>query len=204
MFDKTLTSALVMTAITAAGASSPTDSGAKRKLFVDVHELGPGAVTAEAVAEAHQKDLEVQSRFGTRFLKYWVDEELGRVVCLAEAPDAEAVIETHRAAHGLLPDTVNAVVEGLQAEAAGDRKLFLDVHRLGPGEVTAEAVAEAHQLDLQVQDTYDVNFLDYWVDEGEGVVWCLAEAPNAEALTQTHREAHGLVPDEVMAVTQGE
>ena len=81
-------------------------------LFMDVHELGAGNVTAEAVAEAHEKDLAVQHKHDVRFIKYWVDEENGQVYCLAEAPSAEAMVEAHREAHGLLPETVGPVVEG--------------------------------------------------------------------------------------------
>lgn len=77
--------------------------------FIDVHELGPGKVTAAAVAEAHRKDLAVQGQYGVKFIDYWVDEANGVVYCLSEAPDANAVIETHRHAHGLLPARVSAV-----------------------------------------------------------------------------------------------
>lgn len=174
------------------------------QLFVDVHELGAGNVTAEAVAEAHLADLAVQGEFDTSFLKYWVDEASGRVFCLSKAPSAEAIVETHRAAHGLLPDSVFPVSEGQEAPARGDCKLFLDVHRLGPGAVTADAVAEAHLLDLEKQGEFGVNFLDYWLDEGEGMIWCLSEAASADAVNQTHAAAHGLVPDDVMEVTQGQ
>jgi hypothetical protein len=64
------------------------------------------------VAAAHKKDLAVQGSRGVRFLEYWVDEAGGRIHCLVEAPDAEAVIETHREAHGLLPVAVKEVEAG--------------------------------------------------------------------------------------------
>lgn len=79
---------------------------------MDVHDLGEGKVTAEAVAEAHAADLQVQDERGVRFLSYWVDEPNGKVYCLSHAPNAEAVIETHRQAHGLLPSTIGPVSEG--------------------------------------------------------------------------------------------
>jgi hypothetical protein len=80
--------------------------------------------------------------------------------------------------------------------------LYMDVHNLGDG-VTLEAVAQAHQADLQTQGKHDVNYLRYWVNESEGKVFCLVEAPDAEAASTVHREAHGLVADEVLEVQEG-
>ena len=80
--------------------------------------------------------------------------------------------------------------------------LFMDVHRLGDG-VTQDAVAKAHLADLQTQDRYDVRYLRYWVNEDHGQVFCLVEAPSEDAANTVHREAHGLVADELYAVTEG-
>ena len=175
-----------------------------KQLFIDVHELKPGGVTAEAVAEAHVKDLAVQSKHGVEFEKYWVDPEAGLVYCLSSAPDAAAVVSTHREAHGLLPAAVLPVTEGQAARLRNEGRLFLDIHRLGPGNVTAKAVADAHAKDLAVQGAHDVNFIQYWVDEKDGVVVCLSEAPSSDAVRETHRQAHGLLPDRILQVTQGE
>jgi hypothetical protein len=79
--------------------------------------------------------------------------------------------------------------------------LFMDVHNLD--DVTLEAVAGAHQADLATQGPYDVEYRRYWVDEGRGKVFCLVEAPNAEAAAQVHKEAHGLVADEIYEVKEG-
>jgi peptidyl-tRNA hydrolase len=81
--------------------------------------------------------------------------------------------------------------------------LFMDVHNLG-GPVTSEDVAKAHAADLQVQDEHDVHYLRYWVDEGQGKIFCLVDAPSAEAAATVHREAHGLVADEIFQVAEGE
>ncbi len=207
-----LATAIVALAVTAgipvanaaAGSTCAGDAGCPRHLYVDVHELGPGGVTAEAVAEAHRKDLEVEDRFDVTFERYWVDEDDGLVYCLSEAPDADTVVRTHREAHGLLPAHVFPVTEGQAAALRRDGRLFLDIHRLGPGNVTAEAVAEAHRKDLAVQAAHGVNFVQYWVDEAEGIVMCLSEAPDAEAVRATHAEAHGLLPDRILEVTEGE
>jgi peptidyl-tRNA hydrolase len=81
--------------------------------------------------------------------------------------------------------------------------LFMDVHNLG-GPVTGEDVAKAHAADLQTQDEHDVHYLRYWVDEGQGKIFCLVDAPSAEAAATVHREAHGLVDDEIYQVAEGE
>jgi hypothetical protein len=81
--------------------------------------------------------------------------------------------------------------------------LFMDVHNLG-GPVTIDDVAKAHAADLQTQDQYGVHYLRYWVDEGEGRIFCLVDAPDAEAANKVHKEAHGLVADEVHRVAEGQ
>jgi len=190
--------------VRAAAAGNPGNAGkVEPGYYIDVHVLD-GAVTAEAVAAAHEKDLATQDAHDVRFEKYWVDEERGLVYCLSQAPDAAAVTETHREAHGLLPDHVYRVTPGVAAALRGGRRMFLDIHRLGPGAVTAEAVAAAHEKDLAVQDAYGVNFAQYWVDEADGVVICLSEADGPEAVRAAHREAHGLLPDQILEVVQGE
>ena len=80
--------------------------------------------------------------------------------------------------------------------------LFMDVHHHVEG-LTAEAVAGAHQADLATQEKYGVKYLKYWFDEGSGKVFCLVEAPNKEAAEAVHREAHGLVADEIVEVQAG-
>jgi hypothetical protein len=79
--------------------------------------------------------------------------------------------------------------------------LFMDMHDLG--EVTMADVAEAHRADLATQDGHGVHYLRYWVDEAHGKVFCLVDAPSAEAASTVHREAHGLVADEVFPVAEG-
>jgi hypothetical protein len=80
--------------------------------------------------------------------------------------------------------------------------LFMDVHHLGSG-VTMDDVAKAHQADLAAQGEHDVRYLRYWVDLGKGQVFCLVEAPDAEAANQVHRQAHGLVADAIYQVQEG-
>lgn len=80
-------------------------------LFMDIHEKVDG-LTAEAVAGAHRRDLEVQGAHGVDYLRYWFDEGTGRVFCLVEAPNAEAARAVHQEAHGLLADSITEVQEG--------------------------------------------------------------------------------------------
>jgi class 3 adenylate cyclase len=71
---------------------------------MDRHDL-PG-VTAEDVAQAHLRDLEVQERFGVRYLSYWFDHEAQTAFCLVDSPTKEAAEQVHRLAHGLVPSRV--------------------------------------------------------------------------------------------------
>jgi hypothetical protein len=78
----------------------------------------------------------------------------------------------------------------------------MDVHDV-PGGVAMEDVAKAHIADLQTQDEYDVRYLRYWVDESAGRIFCLVEAPSADAAAAVHRQAHGLVADHIYRVQEG-
>ncbi|RNL79479.1 DUF4242 domain-containing protein [Nocardioides marmorisolisilvae] len=79
--------------------------------------------------------------------------------------------------------------------------LYMDIHHVDG--VTADAVAEAHQKDLEIQGQHGVDYKSYWVDEANGKIFCLVDAPNAEAANTVHREAHGLVADEIHEVVEG-
>lgn len=80
--------------------------------------------------------------------------------------------------------------------------LFMDVHHLDGG-VSIDDVAKAHQADLAVQGDHDVQYLRYWVDEAAGTIFCLVDAPDADAANTVHRDAHGLVADEIHEVREG-
>jgi len=79
--------------------------------------------------------------------------------------------------------------------------LFLDRHD-APG-ATAVEIAAAHALDVRVQDHHGVRYVTYWFDEAAGKVFCLAEGPDRAALEAVHREAHGLVADDIIEVGDG-
>jgi hypothetical protein len=80
--------------------------------------------------------------------------------------------------------------------------LFMDIHKHVPG-LTTEAIIGAHKKDLEVQKKYGVQYLKYWFDEGSGKVFCLVNAPSKQAAITVHREAHGLVADEIIEVKEG-
>ena len=80
-------------------------------LYMDVHHHVEG-LTADAVAGAHERDLAVQGKHGVKYLRYWFDEDSGKVFCLVNAPSKEAAAEVHREAHGLVADEITEVEEG--------------------------------------------------------------------------------------------
>ena len=93
---------------------------------MDIHHLEDGT-TAEDVAKAHAKDVETQKKYGVEYSKYWVNESGKKVFCLAHAPNAEAAVQVHREAHGLMPDKIIEVqpelaegfLGGIETNAAG-------------------------------------------------------------------------------------
>ncbi len=80
--------------------------------------------------------------------------------------------------------------------------LFMDVHRIEGGVGLAD-VAKAHAADLVTQESHGVKYLRYWVSEDQGQIFCLVDAPDAEAANTVHREAHGLVADAIYPVSEG-
>lgn len=82
--------------------------------------------------------------------------------------------------------------------------LFMDFHKQLPEGTTAADVAGAHAADVATGEKYGVNYLRYWVDDKDGKVFCLVEAPDAETAATVHREAHGLVADEIYEVSEGQ
>lgn len=80
-------------------------------LYLDIHSKVDG-LTANAVEDLHKKDLEVQDKYGVKYLKYWYDLITQRVFCLVEAPNKEAAERVHREAHGNVADEIIEVSEG--------------------------------------------------------------------------------------------
>jgi len=104
-------------------------------LFLDRHDA-PGASAAD-IASAHELDLEVQDRYGVRYITYWFDDSAGTVFCLAEGRDRAAIEAVHRDAHGLMADNVIEVGEGPINAFLGD------FPRHPPGEAYTESAVRA-------------------------------------------------------------
>jgi class 3 adenylate cyclase len=79
--------------------------------------------------------------------------------------------------------------------------LYMDRHDV-PG-ASAEEIAAAHSLDVGVQSEHGVRYLTYWFEADSGSVFCLAEGPSIEAVEQVHREAHGMLADNIIEVEPG-
>ena len=88
-----------------------------------------------------------------------------------------------------------------QSSTTSKNKLYLDIHYIPGGSVKAEDVAKAHVKDLAIEKKYGVHFQKYWVDEAKGVVYCLSSAPDTASILKTHSEAHGLMPQMILDVT---
>jgi len=83
-------------------------------IFLDRHDLK--GLTAADIAEAHRKDLEVQDRYGVRFLTYWFDETRGTAFCLINAPDVETAMRVHDEAHGeIARDVIEVDLSAVEA-----------------------------------------------------------------------------------------
>ena len=77
--------------------------------------------------------------------------------------------------------------------------LYMDRHDVSE-EVTAEVVAQIHAEDLKIQHKYGCRGLTYWFDADRKTAFCLVEAPNAEAIREMHKDAHGEVPNVIIEV----
>ena len=82
---------------------------------------------------------------------------------------------------------------GKQRDREAGMALFMGVHTINGG-VSLEDIAKAHVADLAIQGGHGVRYLRYWVDELEGKVFCLVEAPSGAAAAIVQRQAHGRRP----------
>ena len=94
-------------------------------LFMDAHTIG-GPVTLDDVAKAHAADLQTQDAHGVHYLRYWVDQEHGKIFCLVDAPDAGAAATVHREAAGV-PVAQHGVPHGRGAQLVQNVQALLRV-----------------------------------------------------------------------------
>src|SRR5512135_844446 len=90
-------------------------------MFVDIHDA-PGA-TPDAVAAVHLADLAVQGKYGVEYVKYWLNQEQGKVYCLCTAPNAEAAVTVHREAHGMVAQKIIEVAPELAESFLGNSEV---------------------------------------------------------------------------------
>src|SRR6266511_4575562 len=86
-------------------------------IFLDRHDVVE--FSAEEVAKLHVKDLEVQGKYGVKFLTYWYDPERRTTFCLVDAPDKETADKVHAEAHG---HVANEMIAALSPPALGERR----------------------------------------------------------------------------------
>jgi hypothetical protein len=183
----------------------PTPIGSTmKKLFLCVHQVGKAGVDTKHLADVHKHELAASREYGVDYKAYWVDEKEGKIFSLAEAPSAAATKAAHEKAHGVGEDTIMEVTaEHVNWTPTPGRKLYMDVHHRGPGNLTVQDVAAAHKKDLAIEGKHNVRYLNYWLDTDSGTVKCLSEAASAEAALAVHQEAHGMMPDSIDEVTEG-
>src|SRR5438067_3197088 len=130
--------------------------------YIDVHEI-PGGVTADDVAKAHAHDVKVEGKYGVHYHKYWVNESAGKIFCLCEAPSAEAAMQVHREAHGMVaekiiqvePDVADLFLGESQANEAGAVVMpsgRADVHDPGIRTVLFTDIVESTSLTQKLGD----------------------------------------------------
>lgn len=104
----------------------------------------------------------------------------------------------HRSGHGLVADEIHEVTPGILPAPASGKRMFMDTHRIGPG-VKAADVADAHKKDLAVQGRRRAlpRVLGGRAERRRALP---GRGPDAQSVTETHREAHGLLPDAVLEV----
>lgn len=128
--------------------------------YIDIHEIA-GGVTAADVAKAHEHDTKVEGKYGVHYHKYWVNEKAGKIFCLCEAPDAEAAMQVHREAHGMMaekiiqvePDVANLFLGSSEANEAGAVMLPSgDAHDPGIRTVLFTDIVESTSLTQKLGD----------------------------------------------------
>ena len=79
--------------------------------------------------------------------------------------------------------------------------LFMDYHIIS--DIDIDAVKQGHMADKSVQDKYGVRYIQFWVNQEAGTIFCLVEAPDEESCEKVHQEAHGNIACNIVKVESG-
>jgi len=74
-------------------------------IYMDRHDVPPGISFTQAI-EAHEKDQDVQEKYGCIAKTFWYDQQRCASFCLIEAPNKSAVKKMHNEAHGMVPNQI--------------------------------------------------------------------------------------------------
>ncbi len=137
--------------------------------YMDIHEI-PGGVSADDVAKAHAHDVKVEGKYGVHYHRYWVNESAGKIFCLCEAPSAEAAMQVHREAHGLVaeriievePEVADLFLGGSEVNRAGAVVMSAggsEAHDPGIRTVLFTDIVESTSLTQKLGDDAAMEFL---------------------------------------------
>jgi hypothetical protein len=79
--------------------------------------------------------------------------------------------------------------------------LFMDYHIVS--DISIDAVKRGHMADRSVQDKHGVKYIQFWVNQEAGTIFCLIEAPDKESCEAVHQEAHGNIACNIVKVESG-
>lgn len=179
-------------------------------IFLDRHDMVEA--TAEGVALLHLRDLEVQDKYGVKFLTYWYDAERRTTFCLVDAPDKATADRVHAEAHGhVANEMIEVALSAVEAflgrvqdppsaktqaidDSAFRAIMFTDM--VGSTEMT-EKLGDARALEmLRAHDAIIRRSLEQHGGReikhlGDGIMASFDDIPNAVICTATIQEELG-------------
>lgn len=124
-------------------------------LYMDIHK-NVHDTTPEDVAAAHHQDVLTQGASGVRYLRWWFNRDIGSIYCLVDAPSADAAVEVHRQAHGLLPDEIIPIEPGDVEGIIGPDEYGPAVREDPPDRISTDTVFRAIVF-TDLQDSTPLN-----------------------------------------------
>ena len=119
--------------------------------YIDIHDL-PG-VTAADIAKAHLADLEVQSKHGVEYLRYWLNTKSGKAFCMCTAPTADAAAAVHKEAHGMMAVKIMEVTPELTDMFMGSAEVDSGGAVLMPGSASEHDTGTRSVLFTDIVDS---------------------------------------------------